>query len=412
MSSLNVPASADSGAPPSTGVPLALPQTAASGRLLRAIPAAVLAGLMGYGLYAAVAKGVGALAVQDLAPASLLDGEHRKALSATLTSTDYADAAARLGREADWLVMRDLGPQVRQGCPGWLFLADEFRQHRDAAVHSAQRAGALARVGHALSRRGVRLLVVVVPDKSRIEAAQLCGFQRPVAFADRASTFVQQVQAGGVQVVDLTRTLEQSAAPPFLRTDTHWNETGSSLAADAVAAGVRGTGIAIAKVAPPQITAQAATPREGDLVRLAGIERLPQRLQPSPDVVPQSTVAAAAAGGADDLFGDAALPQVALVGTSFSRNANFAPLLATALGSAVAGFAKDGGDFSGAAQAYFASAAFRQNPPLVLIWELPERVIQMPPGSAEAAWLPVAQLLDAARLQTAIAAGADGGRKH
>ena len=38
----------------------------------------------------------------------------------------------------------------------------------------------------------------------------------------------------------------------------------------------------------------------------------------------------------------------------------------------------DGGEFSGAAKDYFASPAFRETPPQLLIWEIPERDLQSP----------------------------------
>ena len=37
-----------------------------------------------------------------------------------------------------------------------------------------------------------------------------------------------------------------------------------------------------------------------------------------------------------------------------------------------------GGEFSGAAKDYFARPAYRQTPPKVLIWEIPERDLQTP----------------------------------
>jgi alginate O-acetyltransferase complex protein AlgJ len=49
-----------------------------------------------------------------------------------------------------------------------------------------------------------------------------------------------------------------------------------------------------------------------------------------------------------------------------------------ALGASIGNFAKDGGEFSGAAKAYFASPAYLQTPPKVLIWEIPERELQTP----------------------------------
>ena len=85
-----------------------------------------------------------------------------------------------------------------------------------------------------------------------------------------------------------------------------------------------------------------------------------------------------AALGEDDLFGDSQLPNIAVIGTSFSRNSNFIPFLERAVGARVGNFAKDGGEFSGAANDYFSSPAFKQTPPEVLIWEIPERDLQSP----------------------------------
>ena len=88
----------------------------------------------------------------------------------------------------------------------------------------------------------------------------------------------------------------------------------------------------------------------------------------------------------DDLFGDAGVPSIAVLGTSFSRNASFVPFLETALGMRVANFARDGGEFSGAAHAYFNSASFKDTPPKLVIWEIPERSLQRPLASEPAIW--------------------------
>ncbi len=125
-------------------------------------------------------------------------------------------------------------------------------------------------------------------------------------------------------------------------------------------------------------------PRPGDLVRLAGIDWLPVALQPpqeqvAPTVITERAEAVSDAGdNLDDLFGDDNLPNVALIGTSFSRNSSFVGFLQRALSAPVGNFAKDGGEFSGAAKAYFDSPAFRQTPPQLVIWEIPERDLQTP----------------------------------
>jgi alginate O-acetyltransferase complex protein AlgJ len=88
----------------------------------------------------------------------------------------------------------------------------------------------------------------------------------------------------------------------------------------------------------------------------------------------------------DDLFGDTGLPSIAMIGTSFSRNSNFVPFLEAALGSRVGNFTRDGGEFAGAANAYFSSSAFKNSPPKIVIWEIPERSLQRPLDGEPAAW--------------------------
>ena len=126
--------------------------------------------------------------------------------------------------------------------------------------------------------------------------------------------------------------------------------------------------------------------RPGDLMRVANLEGLPALLRPPEETVALSTVAPVLSKS-DDLFGDSGLPSVAVIGTSFSTHSNFVPFMSQHLGAAVANFAKDGGDFDGAAESYFQSAAFRQEAPKALVWEVPERMLQQPLKDSERQWL-------------------------
>ena len=51
-------------------------------------------------------------------------------------------------------------------------------------------------------------------------------------------------------------------------------------------------------------------------------------------------------------------------------------------------FARDGGNFWGSAGAYFSSDAFEQTPPRLIVWEIPERTLQLPPAAGERWVLP------------------------
>lgn len=325
----------------------------------------------------------------EMLPAKLtvdaaLHGEVTHKIAKQLSKAMVPEHAADLERGASWLALHDTGPRVRPGCTGWLFLTDEMRINRQAQVNADSKAQAVRDIQQRLAKRGIKLLVAVVPDKSRIANAQLCGLRRPLQLQDRVVDWVSGLNKAGIAAVDLTPSLQPLGAEAYLRTDTHWSEIGSGAAAKEVATQVQAMGISATPHKDFAATVQAPARRPGDLVRLAGLEWLPATLQPAPETVAATQisekVAEAANGGdnLDDLFGDDNLPSVALIGTSFSRNSNFAGFLQQALGAPIGNFAKDGGEFSGAANGYFNNPAFTQTPPKLIIWEIPERDLQTP----------------------------------
>jgi alginate O-acetyltransferase complex protein AlgJ len=320
----------------------------------------------------------------DTTADSVLHGDVTHALAKQLSSSFLAKQMADLERGASWLVLNDTGPRVRQGCPGWLFLTDELRLNRHAQANADTKAQAVIELQQSLSKRGIELLVAVVPDKSRIASSELCSVYRPVDLQGRVADWTQALTGAGVKALDLTAALQPLGAQAYLRTDTHWSETGADAAAKAVAEQVRRMGIEATPVQQFEAQSDPEALRPGDLVRLAGIDWLPLALQPAVESVAVTRIteqaSATPAGGdsLDDLFGDSNLPNVALIGTSFSRNSNFAGFLQRALGAPIGNFAKDGGEFSGAAKGYFENPAFKQTPPRLVIWEIPERDLQTP----------------------------------
>jgi len=318
-------------------------------------------------------------------PQKILSGESTRQFTRLLNQHFVLGTTFnQIERGIQWNLTGDYGPSVRAGCPGWLFLADELTVHAERARSAQFRAELAVRLNARLKARGIKLLMVVVPDKTRIEAAHLCGLNRPALFESRVLNWQEALRRQGIDTLDLTATLAGTPDERYYRTDTHWNETGAHSSAKAVAATLAGLGWAVMQPEIALNSAQVARP--GDLVHLAGLDGLPAFLRP-PVEQAQVTVVPAVEVVSDDLFGDAGMPSVALIGTSYSRNSNFVPFLARSLGEPVANLAKDGGDFSGAATAYFSGTTFRDNPPKVVVWEIPERVIEMPVKQAEQQWL-------------------------
>jgi alginate O-acetyltransferase complex protein AlgJ len=129
--------------------------------------------------------------------------------------------------------------------------------------------------------------------------------------------------------------------------------------------------------------------RSGDLIRLMGLEFVPNALRPKLDrETPEITIekpAAATETPSTGLFDDAGVP-VVLAGTSYSLRANFHGRLQEYLQAKVLNTAKDGGGFLQSMTAYLKDDAFKSSKPKVLIWEIPERMLQSPLGE-EVGWL-------------------------
>jgi alginate O-acetyltransferase complex protein AlgJ len=330
------------------------------------------------------AKGLALL--RDLELVALAEGQTTEAQSRLLNDELLAgETLATTARVIDWLVAGDLGPQVRRGCEGWLFLREELDVRPNAGASMTRRAAMLGRVAKILKTRGIALVAAIAPDKSRIEAERLCGLRRPLALADRLQRFNTLVAEQGVDAVDLASVLSSLDGERYFRTDTHWNEQGARAAANTIAGHLAGKGLTPPPGAPVEITAKSANERVGDLIGLAGLAEVGVPLRPAGDHVAESTIVLPQPVS-DDLLGEMAGPPVVVVGSSYSRNANFIGFLAAALAAPVGDMAKDGAKFAGSAMAYFNNAAFRETPPKVIVWEIPERDVDAPFNAVESEW--------------------------
>ncbi len=312
----------------------------------------------------------------------LFDGDITHRIARELSNAQLPTTFAELERGVSWLLLSDSGPRVRSGCPDWLFLADELKVNHQSQRNADAKVQAVIDLKQQLSQRGISLLVVIVPDKSRVASGQRCALHRPATHEGRIQAWTSKLDVAGVANLDLTGALTPLGARAWLRTDTHWSQSGAKAAAEAIAQRLKTLGIS---TTPRRSFNESHAPlalRPGDLVHLAGIDWLPLKWQPAPEMVAQTSthelsVASAASPDTEaDLFGDAELPNTVLIGTSFSRNSNFAGFVQQALGAPIGNFAKDGGAFSGAANSYLNNPAFKETPPKQIIWEIPERDLQ------------------------------------
>ncbi|RFU48096.1 cell division protein FtsQ [Paraburkholderia sp. DHOC27] len=296
----------------------------------------------------------------------------------------YASSLHRWQDAVRYRVFGDLGRQVREGCPGWLFYADGLHAPTQAGHDSAPRAdgsdaltdariAALRQYAAALRAAGIQLVVVTVPDKSRVESEALCGLQQDARMTQRLAVWQRALTQSGVAQVDLLPAL-QAAHPAFFRTDVHWNARGAQAAAQVVGASVLPLLGAAGDTHFTHVH-EAVAPRVGDLLTLAGLADVPDAWRPAPDLVANETLAAQHSGGLLDA-GPAA--EVMLAGSSFSRRSAFAERLGEQLGREVWNVSVDDGQFDRALQSVWRDRASWPRSLRVVIWEMSEDALSMP----------------------------------
>jgi alginate O-acetyltransferase complex protein AlgJ len=274
-----------------------------------------------------------------------------------------------------WMVFGAGSAQVTPGCGDWLFLTEELRPWPGAEAAMAERAALLAAVAARLAAQDIALRVAVVPDKARMVAGQRCGAPYSAQAQARLPAFAALLAAGDITSIDLAAVLRDGAAL-FWRTDTHWNQEGARRAA-----------VALAETLPEAIARETEfrtsaaleeTDGPGDLLRLMSLDQVPNGLRPRPDRQRVEQTDPVEAAEAESILDEAPVPELVLIGSSFSVNANFHGALQQAARAPVANQARAGGGFAGAARQYFASPAWRETPPRVIFWEIPERVLGQP----------------------------------
>lgn len=288
-----------------------------------------------------------------------------------------------------YLITGGGGDQVRTGRDQWLFLTEELRYDAGGAANLQARADMLGTAALRLNEQGVKLVVALVPDKARIYETKLASGQYPAYNQSRYQDALAALRERKVTTVDLLQPLTQAAAKSevFYRTDTHWNQVGAEVVARAVASQVQQLGISLDTTTFKTTSEGSPVERVGDLIRLMGLQDMPNALRPMPDqeaAASTSQTSTESAGGG--LFGDVAAVPVVMTGTSYSMRGNFHGYMQQALSSKVLNTAKDGGGFLQAATAYLNDEAFRSSKPKVLIWEVPERFL-MTKLEAEPTWL-------------------------
>lgn len=344
------------------------------------------------------------------AETTVLNGRWTKAVE---THYDEEFPIKRLGTNLwaalDFKLFNEGRPGVVLGRDQWLYSDEEFNPIVNEDQNLQGNYALVEGVRQALKERGVKLVMAIVPAKVRLYPEHLSDVRPASIHGDLYQDFHAHVAANKILAPDLLGPMQQakqSGEQVFLRTDTHWTPTGAEIAAKQLAA-------AIAEKTPlsgePQrfvTEAEKTEQHKGDLTLFLPLDPLFSNLMPPQEPLEKRTtrVAEDQPVADDALFAENEVP-VALIGTSYSANPNwnFVGALKEALKSDVVNYSEDGHGPILPMLSYLKSAAFKDSPPQVLIWEFPERYLPVNNeiGDADPQW--VAELKEAGTRQQNLA---------
>lgn len=301
-------------------------------------------------------------------------GEKVKQIN-NLLHLPYQSAINTWNASIRYRLLGDLGSQVTLGCPDWLFFTAGLSPQRAAQNIIQHRLSLIRQWSGQLKQSNIELLVVTVPDKSRIEANHLCGVRPAESTRDRLSQWHERLLQEHIATVDLESTLSQSTVPSYFRTDVHLNAQGAALAAQAVGqAALRQLGDKGLQQFKVHTTGEQIA-RMGDLIVLAGLEHALPDWRPQLDQVIQEDIQVVRVAG---LLDDSPAVEVLVAGSSNSLRSQFAERLGMSIGREVWNLSLDGSNFSGSMQAAFKN---RKNWPAsikLVILEFSESSLTLP----------------------------------
>lgn len=328
--------------------------------------------------------------------------------------------AARLTRP--WLqfvqfaFLDEGGEKVLKGANGWYFYKPGVKymiarpESSTSSNATYDPAAAIVHFRDQLAARGIRLLVMPVPNKESIYpellSSRAASDGEGGVLAIRTRELLERLKSSNVEVIDLFEIFQKARrngpstnTPLYLAQDTHWSPAGVALAAQAAARrlsslGWMQQGSSIYMERPVQVR------RLGDILRMLQSPALEQ------SVAPESvTVMQVAREGTNDLYADQAEAELLVIGDSFMRifqqdepgSAGFVAHLAKELKQPLLSLVNDGGGATLVREELSFQPVFLKNKKVVL-WEFVERdiglavkgwpLVRLPSVRQEAATIP------------------------
>lgn len=288
----------------------------------------------------------------------------------------------------EYLAFENGRPGVLIGQDNWLFTTEEFQFFKDEATETASKLKYIGQVRDQLAAQGSQLVVALIPAKARVYEDHLGRYPLPEYTQNRYASFRDALLKARIQTPDLLTPLQQAktSGEVFLHTDTHWTPYGAEVVTQALKTQLDSMNL--------DLPTTAFETRDGEEIQHSGdlLKYIPlgpfQDRGPQPDRFTEKITEQAASdssallGDAPEdasdslLGGDESIP-IALVGTSYSfmEKFHFEGALKQTLQVDVLNMALEGKGPLVPMRDYLKSAAFRDTPSRVVIWEIPERFI-------------------------------------
>ncbi len=280
----------------------------------------------------------------------------------------------------DYTIFAEGRKGVEVGRQGWLFTDEEYANTSLASELVTEHLDKIQRVEGLLEKKGINLVVAVIPAKARVYQEFLTK-PLPAHASRRYSDFSQWAKQEGIDLVDLLPALTgaKQVEQVFLRTDTHWTPAGASVAAKSIADMAQKQYQSIPWLTETfKVTTGEQKPYIGDLLSYIPLAPFFTEFGPEPESL-RSVEFEATSEQEVDLFGDKSY-SVALVGTSFSAKPEwgFVGALENHLGLSIADYSLEGKGPFIPMQEMLESDEFNESLPELVIWEIPERYLALP----------------------------------
>jgi hypothetical protein len=292
---------------------------------------------------------------------------------------------------AQWRLLGEAGEKAVRGRHGWLFYRPSLRYAIEPQTGAPRSADAdplpaIRSFRDQLQARGIRLLVVPVPNKESVYPEELSrrAEDAGVIISERTHLLLDQLEQCGVEYVNLFDAFLRAKAKEgssdqsrlYLAQDSHWSPEGAKAAAGAVAQRVL-TGGAVSRGDRSYVEHPVTIRRHGDLVQMLQAPQIERALEPETLICLQVLEP-----DARTTYRAAEESPILILGDSFLRiyeqdepgAAGFIAHLARELGQSLTAIVNDGGASSLVRRELARRPGILMNKKLV-IWEFVERDI-------------------------------------